>query len=109
MENIKQAQLAKLKHYIKTFNVKYTDISKALDLDNSTIGKYFNNGTRMSTTRYLEILQVLRSLAVNDEMKLYLIDNWLKLETVEQKKKGLKQLANDLEALSLELNSLIGE
>ena len=109
MENINSTQLLKLKKYLRTFNVKYTDISKALGLDNSTIGKYFNNGTKMSLSRYLEIIQVLKDMTQGDDLKNFIIDNWLKVETVEQKKNGLKQLASKLEALSIELNDIIGE
>lgn len=109
MENINSTQLLKLKKYLKTFSIKYTDISKALDLDNSTIGKYFNNRTKMSLSRYLEIIQVLKNMAQEDELKNFIIDSWLKVETVDQKKKGLKQLASKLEALAIELNDVIGE
>ena len=109
MENINSTQLSKLKKYLKTFNIKYADISRALDLDNSTIGKYFNNGTKMSLNRYLEIIQVLKDMAQGDDLKSFIIDNWLKVETVEQKKNNLKQLASKLETLSLELNDLIGD
>lgn len=109
MENINSTQLSKLKKYLKTFNIKYADISRALDLDNSTIGKYFNNGTKMSLNIYLEIIQVLNDMAQGDDLKNFIIDNWLKVETVEQKKNSLKQLASKSETLSLELNDLIGD
>ena len=109
MQNINSTQLLRLKHYIKTFNIKYTDISKELGLDNSTIGKYFNNNTKLTLKRYLEILDILIVMTNKDEMKLFIIENWLKVETPEQKKSGLKRLANNLEALSLELKDIIGE
>lgn len=63
----------------------------------------------MSLSRYLEIIQVLKNMAQEDDLKNFIIDNWLKVETVEQKKKGLKQLASKLEVLAIELNDIIGE
>ena len=63
----------------------------------------------MSLNIYLEIIQVLKDMAQGDDLKNFIIDNWLKVETVEQKKNSLKQLASKSGTLSLELNDLIGD
>lgn len=109
MEAVSSNELLRLNKYIKTFNIKYSDIAKQLDLDNSTVPKYFNGRARMSVTRYNEILDTLRIFADDDELKLYLIDTWLKVKSAEEKKSTLKKLCKELSVLSLELNEIVGE
>lgn len=109
MQTVDSKQISKLNKYFKTFSINYSEVSRALGLDNSMIGKYFNNKANMSVNRYMEILHVLKEMASEDELRLYLINNWLKIETPEQKVNSLKSLSNKLETLSLELKDIIGE
>lgn len=109
MESVNSANLSRLNKYIKTFSLKYSEIARELDLDNSTIPKYFNGRAKCSINRYNEIVEALRKFADNDELKLYLIDTWLKVESTDEKKNTLKRLSKELTTVSLEISEIIGE
>lgn len=109
MESVNSAKLSRLNKYIKTFSIKYSEISRELGLDSSTVPKYFNGRAKCSTNRYNEILDALRKFAEDDELKLYLIDTWLKVESTDEKKNTLKRLSKELTTISLEISEIIGE
>lgn len=106
MEIVTSDKLSKLNSYMKTFKVKYSDIARQLNLDNSTVPKYFKGQTKMSVSRYNEILDILRKFAGQDELKLYLIETWLKTESGDDKNDALKQLSQELSILSSKLNEM---
>lgn len=108
MEVVNEKYLLRLQSYIKTFGIKYSAISKYLGLDATTVPKYFNGRARLSVKRYREILNALRDFAEDDELKLYLIDTWLKVDTEAERKQGLKRLCKELSDLSMELNDILG-
>lgn len=109
MKNVEKQQLEKLKKYIDTFNIRLSHISEEIGLDKSMVPKYFNGRANMSVSRYNEIIEILRVFADGDELKLYLIDNWLKIETTEDKRNTLKKLVKETKDLVLEIDDIIGE
>ena len=108
MKNVEVKQLERLKKYIDTFHISLSSISEELGLDKSTVGKYFNAGVPMKVSRYFEILDYLRKQADEDELQLYLINNWLKIETAEERKHTLKYVSEMLKTVSLGLDEIIG-
>lgn len=73
------------------------------------VPKYFNGRANMSVSRYSEIIEILRVFADDDELKLYLIDNWLKIEAPEDKRNNLRKLVKETKDLVLEIEGIIGD
>lgn len=109
MKNVEKQQLEKLKKYIDTFNIRLSHVSEEIGLDASMVPKYFNGRANMSVSRYHEIIDALKEFADGDDLKLYLLDNWLKLETPEDKRNTLKNLVKETKELVLEIEDIIGD
>lgn len=99
---IDKKYIKRLHNYIKDFHIKYTQIAQAIGLDKSTVPKYFKYSVSLKKTVYSQIIDYLKLEAADDELKLFLINNYLSLDKekehmqLEYRKIKIEQLASQI-------------
>lgn len=72
--------IKRLGRYIKTFNIRYSHIARALNMNTSTIAKYFKGRIKIKRDRYEQMINYLKQEAQSNEIKIHLINTYLTID-----------------------------